>query len=69
MVKTLSEIRRERGLTQEQIGCRQMVCLIETGKRLPGPHALTRIANALGLPAIEVMAACRASAKHRRARK
>lgn len=61
----LRELRRERALRQEDLGSFWMVLQVEKGRRLPGTSTLARWSAKLGLPAPEVMAACRES--HRRA--
>lgn len=63
----LKQLLRDRGLTQAQSGISEaMVYLIVSGRRLPGPRALTRLAERLGLPPTQVMAACKAHQKPRR---
>lgn len=71
----LRDMRLDRGLSQSQCGAsRPLISLIERGQRLPGPRAVRRIAQALGISAEEAMAACKAhqpakATSGRRARK
>lgn len=57
----LREIRRERAMTQPQLGGTWTVVQVEAGRRLPGPSTLRRWAARLSLPSQVVMAACRES--------
>jgi transcriptional regulator with XRE-family HTH domain len=59
--QTLRDLRRERGLVQGDLGGICAVSMTENGHQLPGPRLLATWAKILGLPPIQVMAACRES--------
>lgn len=58
---TLQDLVSERALRLKDLGPKPTMTLINTGRRLPGPKALARMALVLSLPALDVMAACRES--------
>lgn len=58
---TLQDLVSERALRLKDLGPKPTMTLINSGRRLPGPKALARMAAALDLPAPQVMAACRES--------
>jgi transcriptional regulator with XRE-family HTH domain len=56
--KRLSELRRRRDLTQQQLAGKADISItslafIETGKRWPRPETIERLAEALDVPIIE----------------
>ncbi len=58
--EVLQEIRRERGLSQEQLGFesgyhRTYVSLLERGKKSPSLNAIFRLANALKINPADVL--------------
>lgn len=58
---TLQDLVSERALRLKDLGPKPTMTLINSGRRLPGPKALARMAAVLALPAPDVMAACRES--------
>lgn len=58
---TLQDLVSERALRLKDLGPKPTMTLINSGRRLPGPKALARMAAVLDLPAPQVMAACRES--------
>lgn len=61
MKQALIELVQERALRLKDLGPKPTMTLFNSGRRLPGPRALSRMATVLDLPAVSVMAACRES--------
>ncbi|HNL22790.1 MAG TPA: helix-turn-helix transcriptional regulator [Rhodocyclaceae bacterium] len=76
--KVLRRLRKEAGLTQEQLGLeadlrRTYVSILELGQQQPSLNTLIKLARALKIPAAEIVAAVeselsRAEASNRQAR-
>ena len=61
MKQTLTDLRRDRALTQAALGAQAVISKFERGARTPGPCSIARMAAVLGLAPIAVMDACRES--------
>lgn len=61
MKQALIELVQERALRLKDLGPKPTMTLFNSGRCLPGPRALSRMATVLDLPAVSVMAACRES--------
>ncbi len=58
--KKIQKIRKDKGLTQEQVAekigkSRQMITFIETGREIPNVKMLQKIARALGVKVKELI--------------